>query len=122
LGSEGQMDRMGGPGIDGVKARGAVVVDPANIPSLPQINASPTVTSVLLFEFKADVNKYLSSRPNLAVHTLADLIAFNRAHADVEMPYFLQQLFEQAQAKGSLDSPDYLAALATNKRLSHPDP
>ena len=112
------IDQIAEPAIDVLNARGAVVVDPANIPSLPQINASPTVTSVLLFEFKADVNKYLSSRPNLAVHTLADLIAFNRAHADVEMPYFLQQLFEQAQAKGSLDSPDYLAALATNKRLS----
>lgn len=112
------IDRIAEPAIDVLKARGAVVVDPANIPSLPQINASPTVLSVLLFEFKADLNKYLSSRPNLTVQTLADLIAFNRAHADVEMPYFLQQLFEQAQAKGSLDSPEYLAALATNKRLS----
>lgn len=112
------IDRIVEPVIDVLRARGAVVVDPANIPSLPQINASPTGLTVLLFEFKADVNKYLSSRPNLTVHTLADLIAFNRAHADVEMPYFLQQLFEQAQAKGSLDDPGYLAALATNKRLS----
>ena len=112
------IDRIAEPAIDVLKARGAVVVDPANIPSLSQINASPTGLTVLLFEFKADVNKYLSSRPNLTVHTLADLIAFNRAHADVEMPYFLQQLFDQAQAKGSLDDPGYLAALATNKRLS----
>jgi amidase len=113
-----QIDRIAEPTIEVLKAQGAVVVDPANIPSLAQINASPTGTTVLLFEFKADVNSYLHSRPNLPVQSLADLIAFNRDHASEEMPYFLQQLFEQAQAKGSLTEPEYLNALATNKRLS----
>jgi len=55
-------------------------------------------TFVLEFEFKEDLNKYLAARGDPDIHTLADLVAFNDAHAAEEMPYFLQQIFEDSQA------------------------
>lgn len=73
---------------------------------------------MLEYEFKNDLNAYLATRPDLPVHTLADLIAFDEAHAAEEMPYFLQQLFIDSQAKGPLTDAVYLNALATDFRVS----
>jgi amidase len=74
---------------------------------------------VLLFEFKADLNRYLSElEPGASVHSLQEVIAFNQAHAAEEMPYFGQDIMEKAQAKGSLTDPKYRKALATCRRLS----
>ena len=55
---------------------------------------------VLLFDFRQDLNAYLATRTGvpLAGGTLADAIAFNNTHADVEMPFFGQELFEFAQS------------------------
>lgn len=111
------IDRIVGPSIQVLKDAGAVVIDPANFANLGAINSAPSII-VLETEFKADLNAYLASRPDLQVHTLADLIAFNEAHADEEMPYFLQQLFIESQARGPLTDPVYLNALATDLRVS----
>jgi len=56
--------------------------------------------------------------PQAPVRSLADLIAFNRGHAREELLYFGQEIMEQAEAKKTLTSPDYVAALAKNHRLS----
>jgi len=55
---------------------------------------------VLEFDFRNDVQAYFATRMGVAVAggTLADAIAFNNAHADVEMPYFNQDLWDQAEA------------------------
>ena len=67
---------------------------------------------VLLYEFKAGVNKYLSNaRADSGVKSLADIIEFNREHESESMPYFKQELLEMAQEKGDLDSSEYLEAL-----------
>ncbi len=44
--------------------------------------------TVLLYELKYDMNKYLSEHPNVKLKTLADIIEFNKANADTEMPWF----------------------------------
>ena len=49
--------------------------------------------TVLLYEFKADLNHYLSQLTNTTIRTLADLIAFNETHREQELPYFNQELF-----------------------------
>jgi amidase len=74
---------------------------------------------VLLYEFKAGLEKYLEAagRPN-GMASLADVIAFNEANAEREMPYFGQEIFEQAVRLEGLDSPDYLQALEAMRRLS----
>jgi amidase len=69
---------------------------------------------VLLHEFKHDLPLWLESfAPHASIRTLADVIAFNEAHRNVEMPYFGQELFTQAQALGGLDTDVYRNALAT---------
>jgi amidase len=107
--------------IETMKRQGAVIIDPADIPTAREIVASPTVLDVLLFEFKADLNAYLATRVGVPIRTLGDLIAFNDQHRDQELPYFGQELCIQAQAKGPLTDQAYLAALARNHQLSRDD-
>jgi amidase len=68
--------------------------------------------SVLLFEIKADMAKYLAPLRNTTMRTLADLIAFNKAHCVAEMKYFGQEWFELAETTTDLHDPAYLAARA----------
>ena len=102
--------------IAAMKAAGATVVD-AEIPTLGQWDKDEY--EVLLYEFKDGLNRYLASSG--APHkTLADLIAFNTANAATEMPFFAQEIFEQANAKGPLTEPAYLAARDKARRLAGP--
>lgn len=98
-----------------MRAAGAELVDPADLPSFEAWR--DTETQVLLYEFKADLNAYLASRA-APVRSLADCIAFNRAHRAEEMPFFEQELFEQAQQKGPLTEKTYKDALVANHRLA----
>jgi amidase len=95
-----------------MRARGAVIVDPADIPTAATIDDCEI--EVLLYEFKADLNAYLAGLgPSAKVHSLADVIAFNEREKAREMPFFGQELFIQADKKGPLTSPAYRRALAT---------
>jgi amidase len=104
--------------IDVMRQQGATVVDPADIPTAQQLGDWLSMREVLLYEFKADLNAYLAERGHPTIRTLADVIAFNAAHAAEEMPYFRQELHEQSQAKGPLTDQAYLDVLAANVRLS----
>lgn len=97
--------------------QGAVLVDPANIATVGQTD--DTEFEVLLYEFKADLNAYLAGLGTRTPYrTLADLIEFNRKNRAREMPYFEQEIFEKAEAKGPLTDKAYIDALAKNLRLS----
>jgi hypothetical protein len=109
-------DRVFDAALVKMKARGAEIVDPVELPNAGKYDASEL--DVLLYEFKADVNAYLASRRGLGVKTLAGLIAFNEKYSDREMPYFGQDLFLAAEKKGPLTDSVYTAALAKNLRLS----
>ena len=68
---------------------------------------------ILLYEFKDGINRYLRALPNELQELTPDrLITFNRRQAETEMPYFQQEIFEQAQAKGALSEPSYQEALS----------
>lgn len=98
-----------------LRALGAEIVDDAELP--PAASYGDAELSVLLYELKADLPLWLKAfAPNAPVQTLADVIAFNQAHAKEEMPWFGQELFEKAQALGGLDSPAYLEALAACRK------
>ena len=100
-----------------MKSLGAVIIDPAEIPTSGKFDDSEL--EVLLYEFKTDLNQYLAARgPQLEVRSLKQLIEFNEKNRDREMPYFGQELFIRAEAKGPLTSKDYRAALQKNLRLS----
>ena len=111
------VDDLMNSSIDAMKKAGAVVVDPAEIETFGKFD--DTELLVLLYEFKADLNLYLGSlRGDLAARTLKDLIAFNQHNKEKEMPYFGQDLFEKAEAKGDLTSKEYVEALAKNHQLA----
>lgn len=96
---------------------GVAIVDPADVATADALGDSEL--EVLLYEFKADLNRYLGNLgPEAAVHSLAELIAFNEAHAETVMPYFGQELLQQAQEKGPLSEKAYREALEKNHRLS----
>jgi amidase len=109
-------DRITDTAIDTMRMLGAVIVDPADIPRAGEYEDGEL--EVLLYEFKADLNKYLTARKGLQVKTLQDLIAFNEREREREMPFFGQELFERAQKKGPLTENAYKSALARNRRLS----
>lgn len=103
--------------IDALREAGTVVIDPVEVANVTEIG--PDEGEVLHYEFKADLNAYLSSLgSDVAVHSLADVIAFNAANRDRVMPFFGQERMLEAEGKGPLSSEDYLNALATNHRLS----
>jgi amidase len=113
------------PGVDArmeealaaMKRQGAVLVDPVELPHLGEYDQSEL--TVLLYELKADLNAYLASLgPSARVKTLEDVIRFNEENREVEMPFFGQELFLQAQEKGPLTSKEYVEALRKNRRLS----
>jgi amidase len=90
---------------------GAEVVDPAEIETWGKLGDAER--TVLQYEFKADLNAYLATMPaDVKYRTLADLIAYNEAHADKEMPYFGQETFIASQARGPLTDQEYLDARA----------
>lgn len=96
-----------------LKAQGAILVDVPEIPNSAKYGDSEL--TVLLYELKHDMADYLAKyAPGSKMQTLADLIAFNNANAAKEMPYFGQEHFIKAQAKGGLDSQEYKDALANN--------
>ncbi len=108
-------DRLTEAAIDALKKLGAVVVDPADIATVDDFGRSEL--EVLLYEFKADLNTYLASLgPGAPVHSLQDVIAFNEKNRDREMPFFAQEIFEKAQAKGPLTDKAYRKALEDDIR------
>jgi amidase len=103
--------------IDALKKAGAEVIDPADLATHGQMEAPES--QVLLYEFKDGLNRYLSRLPSGSpARTLEELIAFNEKNRDREMPFFGQELFVQAQAKGPLTETAYLKARADCVRLS----
>jgi amidase len=101
-----------------LKAAGATVM-PVKLPHLGDYGKAEM--TVLLYEFKHDLNAYLKTRKGLKVKTLADIIAFDKKHAREEMPWFGQDLFLEAEAKGPLTDKAYRKALAKEKRLAGPE-
>jgi amidase len=111
------VDRVMEEAIAAMKSAGATIVDPANIATAGKFDDAEF--EVLLYEFKADLNAYLAALGASAPHrTLAALIAFNEQNREREMPFFGQEIFVQAQAKGPLTTPAYRTARAKCVRMS----
>ena len=100
-----------------LRAQGATLVEIKEFKSRGEMGQNEF--DVLLTELKADLNAYLATTPPaVRTRTLADVIAFNAAHADTELALFGQETFEQAEKTKGLDDPDYRKARATSLRLA----
>lgn len=105
-----QVDRIMEEALAAMKDAGAEIIDPANIETKGKTDEAEW--ELLLYEFKHDLNAYLAGRGSgFPMKTLADLIRFNREHADQVMPFFQQEIFELAENKGPLTEDTYLKAL-----------
>ncbi len=104
-----------------LKDAGATLVEIDAFPNAVEIGRREH--DVLMWELKADLNAYLATTDARQVPTrsLADVIAWNRAHAASEMPLFAQELFEAAQATTDLADPAYLKAEAEARKAAGPD-
>lgn len=106
--------------IQSMRDAGAVIIDPTNL----QASAwnDPQSLVLLQYEFKHDLNAYLESLgPDARVKSLEEVIEFNRANADREMPFFGQQQMIASQARGPLTDPEYLEAKRTIQRAARED-
>ncbi len=114
FGRNERLDELMKQNLKQLEQNGAELKD-VNFPTLQDFGDDSY--EVLLYEFKADLNKYLAERGG-KYNTLEKLIEFNKQNADKEMPYFMQEIFEKAQAKKDLTDREYRLALLTSKVLS----
>ncbi|WP_411832670.1 amidase [Pseudoxanthomonas mexicana] len=103
--------------LEVMREAGAVLVD-AEIPTEGQW--SEAELEVLLFEFKAGVERYLRGH-DAPLTSLTQLIGFNQQFRSEEMPHFGQELFEMANTRGSLADPTYIAARSLARQLAGPE-
>lgn len=116
LGGNRHVDALFERTLEELKRQGAVLVDLDEIPNLFAFGG--TESEVLSYEFKADLNAYLSKLPAGRPRSLKELIAFNEREKAREMPYFGQEIFIRSEARGPLTDPAYKEALARNHRLT----
>lgn len=102
-----------------MKEQGATLVELESV--MPREELDGAGYEVLLYEFKHDLNQYLTERNHPSIKTLEDLIRYNEKHIGEEMPYFRQEIFESAQKKGGLDDEAYQKAIETVRRVSRAD-
>jgi amidase len=110
------VDALTNQALEAMKQQGAILVDPADIETFGKFDDSELM--IFLYELKADLNAYLARLgPSAPVRTLKEIIEFNDRNAKKEMPYFGQDLFIKAEAKGPLTEKEYLDALQKNRQL-----
>ena len=104
--------------LEVLKAGGATLIDVTFSEDFSKMGDDRL--QILLYEFKTDLNKYLTERRS-PYKTLADLIKFNEENKQREMPLFGQELFLQAQSKGDLTDNAYVQALQKVKKATRED-
>lgn len=103
--------------IEAMKAEGAVIVEVAEVPNTDKYSKSEL--TVLYYELKAAMAAYLAEyAPTAKVKTLDDIVAYNERNKAKVMPYFGQEHFLEAVKKGGLETPEYVEALANDRKYS----
>jgi amidase len=119
-GYDTRVDALFEQALKDLEKAGATLVDPADIPTMDALNSDQAEIIVLIYEFKRDLNAYLATRTGVPVHNMADVIAFDIAHASQEMWYFGQEFFELAQQE-IFSQQEYQDALERGHRLAGPE-
>ncbi len=110
------MEALLNQSVELLKSKGAIIVE---IELNAALKAIPDGSefNVLLYEFKDGLKEYFS-KANSKMKSLADVMAFNNKNAAKTMPFFKQEIMEQAQAKGDLNSKEYLDAVSKTTSVS----
>jgi len=111
VGSHKEVSGLFNEALKALEAQGATLVDITDL-DLPE-GYGAGETKVLQVEFKHTLNEYLANAaPEVKHRTLKDVIAFNTANADIELPLFDQSIMDASQAQPGIDDAEYKAALA----------
>src|SRR5437016_4679863 len=112
FGGENDLVKVAKQGLDAMQSLGATLVptDTGN-PREQNFKFYNDEFTVLLYEFKVQIAQYLAGLSNTAMHTLADLIAFDIAHCEEEMKYFGQEVFDLEQAIKPRTQPGLLGSV-----------
>jgi amidase len=113
-----------GEAVDCLRALGATVVDPVELPDIDKVTEPEF--DALNYEFKHGINAYLKYLASFAdgsdtelPGTLADLIDFNQHNAKLVLARFGQEIFHAAEAtSGDLADPVYLELRGMASRLA----
>lgn len=116
FGTSPETDAIMEQAIKKLKALGAVIVDPANVP----IDAAyAPENTALQYEFKHDIAAYLQKYTTAKYpKNLQDLINFDNSHKTQELKYFGQEIFSQSQARGPLTDPTYVKARSSARSIA----
>ncbi|MFO0938759.1 MAG: amidase [Gemmataceae bacterium] len=111
------VDRLANTALDLLKKRGASLIETSDLPKASAFEASEV--AVFQYEMKAGINEYLARYGRGApVQSLKDVIAYNEKHAQKEMPFFGQDSLVKTEARGSLNSYEYIESLAKCRRIA----
>lgn len=116
FGFHSEVDELMKKAIQQLKDAGAELID--NVVLEGRGEWGKAEWTVMLTELKADMKSYLSSRKGSSMKSLTDLIEFDKKHADQEMQWFGQEIFEEAEKTIGLDDPKYLEDLKISKTKS----
>ncbi len=116
IGFNTKVDEVFKQAVEVLKTKGAEIIEEVKFENRRKWG-DPSY-QVLLYEFKADLNKYLQEHPGAPVKSMEEIIEFNKKNADREMPWFGQEIFMQAQAKGDLTTEEYVNALKDSKKYA----
>ncbi|MEO0367642.1 MAG: amidase family protein, partial [Pseudomonadota bacterium] len=116
MGYDSRRDAMIHQHIDLLEAQGAIIVNDLSVDA-PDGYWDENY-QLLQYEFKRDLNAYLAALPNgMNELTLGKLIAFNEEHADQELVYFDQGIFELSENL-ELSEDAYLSILKTGRKIA----
>lgn len=110
------MNRLLEESLEALRKAGAKVVEIDYVEEINKLGRFEL--SILQYEFKDGVNKYLAKAQHPSIKTLADVIAFNKKNEDKAMPYFKQEQLENCDKKGGLESEEYKTALSKGRDAS----
>lgn len=118
-GFDDEVDVQFGRALKVLQSQGAIIVDPVVLPNLDKLAADEQ--TALLYEFKDSLNRNLALRVGTSPRSMADLIAWNTAHAAQELSWFPQDRLQDAQAKGPLTDAAYIKARDDVRRHAGPE-
>ncbi|WP_339218111.1 amidase family protein [Paenibacillus sp. FSL W7-1279] len=101
--------------IEVLRNQGATIIDPVELPC----QDTKWDANVLRYEFKKYVNDYLANvDASLPVHSLAEVIAYNEAHAEIALKYGQGTLIWAEETSGTLTETEYLKSKQKNKEMA----
>lgn len=118
FGSDDKVNQLLESALDTLKRLGAEFIDPVTMPLYGKLG--DLELEALLWDFKADLNAYLSAR-GAAVKSMKDVIEFNERNREREMPFFGQDLMISAEAKGPLTDRKYTGLVSRLSEMARQD-